>query len=669
MRRLLTLLTFICVIITPQLAKAQTQQQQVVVKTRSRFTTELAECQPVVQAIVTPKGASSGVYSDSRGCARFGVPATDGYYISSVYKENYELFDKSWALFTEHHYSKEPLVIYMDNKDELREYEYVTAQRYRTMYDAEIKRLKARIDSLERNGLATQQELQALKAEYYRNLEEVEKIITDATKRYLLINFDKLEDEDIRFYELFNSGNIKAAKAFLKSSSEIERMTRDANITSAALDNMYEDIDRHCMGWCEVYSSEFKRDSVAYMLELRAAANKKNVDWQCEAARYVLDFLGDYDRALNILELTLEYCKEHYGELHEKTATLYNNIGLVYLYKGQYDNALEYYNKVREIWEKVLDPQHPDLATTYNNIGAVYYSKGEYDNALAYYNKAREIREKVLDPLHPDLAATYNNIGGAYIGKSEYDNALVYLNKALEIEEKVLVPQHPDLASTYNNLGAAYDRKGEYDNALVYLNKAREIRENVLDPLHPRLATTYNNLGTTYSRKGEYDNALEFYKKALEIDEKVLDPLHRDLATTYYNIGLVYESKGQYDEALKCLNKTLEIDEKVLDPMHPDLATTYRDIGGVYANKDQFDNALVYFNKAKDIQEKILPSDSLDLASLYFILGTCYMQTQDFGNALIYFEKSLVGLEKHDKASAEQVKSYIDLLKSIVQQE
>ncbi|MBQ6940249.1 MAG: hypothetical protein IJN51_02990, partial [Alistipes sp.] len=66
---------------------AQTQQQQVVVKTRGRLTTERAECQPVVQAIVTPKGASSGVYSDSRGCARFGVPATDGYYISSVYKE------------------------------------------------------------------------------------------------------------------------------------------------------------------------------------------------------------------------------------------------------------------------------------------------------------------------------------------------------------------------------------------------------------------------------------------------------------------------------------------------------------------------------------------------------------------------------------------------------
>ena len=388
MRRLLTLLTFICLIVLPQISEAQTQQQQVVVKTRSRFTTKLAECQPVVQAIVTPKGASSGVYSDSRGCTRFGVPATDGYYISSVYKENYELFDKSWALFTEHHYSKEPLVIYMDNKDELREYEYVTAQRYRTMYDTEIKRLKARIDSLERNGLATQQELQALKAEYYRNLEEVEKIVTDATKRYLLINFDKLEDEDIRFYELFNSGNIKAAKAFLKSPTEIERMTRDANITSAALDNMYEDIDRHCMGWCEVYSSEFKRDSVAYMLELRAAANRKNVDWQLEAASYVLDFLGDYERALNIYEPTLEYCKEHYGELHEKTAMLYNNIGLVYDHKGEYDNALEYYNKAKEIYEKILPNDSLDLAWQYLYVAVSYGETQDFGNALIYLEKS-----------------------------------------------------------------------------------------------------------------------------------------------------------------------------------------------------------------------------------------------------------------------------------------
>ena len=557
---------------------AQTQQQQVVVKTRGRLTTERAECQPVVQAIVTPKGASSGVYSDSRGCARFGVPATDGYYISSVYKENYELFDKSWALFTEHHYSKEPLVIYMDNKDELREYEYVTAQRYRTMYDAEIKRLKVHIDSLERNGLATQQELQALKAEYYRNLEEVEKIVTDATKRYLLINFDKLEEEDIRFYELFNSGNIKAAKAFLKSPTEIERMTRDANITSAALDNMYEDIDRHCMGWCEVYSSEFKRDSVAYMLELRAAANRKNVDWQLEAASYIKNFLGDYDRALNIYEPTLEYCKEHYGELHEKTATLYNNIGGVYDDKGEYDNALEYYNKAREIQEKVLDPLHPSLATTYNNIGLVYDNKGQYDNALVYYNKAREIDEKVLDPQHPDLAMTYNNIGAAYYGKGEYDNALEYYNKAREIFEKVLDPQHPNLATIYYNIGGVYYRKGEYDNALEHYNKAREIREKVLDQQHPDLATTYNNIGSVHYSMGQYDDALEYHNKAREIFEKVLDPQHPDLAATYAVIGLVYYNKDEYDKCIGFLEKALVIFEKSNHPYAQTVKTMIEEI-------------------------------------------------------------------------------------------
>ena len=552
---------------------AQTQQQQVVVKTRGRLTTERAECQPVVQAIVTPKGASSGVYSDSRGCARFGVPATDGYYISSVYKENYELFDKSWALFTEHHYSKEPLVIYMDNKDELREYEYVTAQRYRTMYDAEIKRLKAHIDSLERNGLATQQELQSLKAEYYRNLEEVEKIVTDATKRYLLINFDKLEDEDIRFYELFNSGNIKAAKAFLKSPTEIERMTRDANITSAALDNMYKDIDRHCMGWCEVYSSEFKRDSAAYWLEQRASLDRENVDWQVEAARYIENFLGDYDRVLNIYKPTLEYCKESYGELHEKTATLYNNIGLVYDHKGEYDSALVYYNKAREILEKVLDPLHPDLATTYSNIGVVYNRKGEYDNALVYYKKARDIREEVLDQQHPDFATTYNNIGLVYKNKGEYDNALEYLNKAREIFEKVLDPQHPDLATTYSNIGVIYDNKGEYDNALEYYNKAREIDEKVLAPLHPDLATTYNNIGSVHYSMGQYDDALEYHNKALEIREKVLDPLHPDLAATYAVIGLVYYNKDEYDKCIEFLEKALVIFEKSNHPYAQELQT------------------------------------------------------------------------------------------------
>ncbi len=582
---------------------AQTQQQQVVVKTRGRIYANSDYKPGVCIPAAVVRVRSIGQYeSDSRGEIRFGV-SSEGYTIEEIKKNGYTLSDAD-ILFREQKYTTAPLYILLENSADLVAYRREIERQVRRNYQATLDVKQAEIERLRSEGKATAEELERLQAEIDRSWDLAEQYVDEMTEHYLLIDFDNKEkfDQEVSTYIL--AGKLDKADSLLATRGDLEEDIRKVKVAEQALENAKDDAARRCYYKYEIASQRHERDSAAYWLEQRASLDRENVEWQLEAASYIEDFLGDYDRALNIYEPTLEYCKEHYGEQHEKTATLYNNIGLVYDNKSEYDNALEYYKKARAIWENVLDPLHPDLATTYNNIGAAYYSKGQYDNALEYLNKAREIREKVLDPLHPDLATTYNNIGVVYDDKGEYDNALEYYNKAREIQEKVLDPQHPDLATTYNNIGLVYSNKGEYDNALAYYNKAREIFEKVLDPLHPTFATTYNNIGMVYYRKGQYDNALEYYNKAREIREKVLDPHHPDLATTYNNIGGVYDNKGEYDNALEYYKKARAIWENVLDPLHPYLATTYGNIGVAYKNKGEYDKCIEFLEKALVIFEK-----------------------------------------------------------------
>ena len=605
MRRLLTLLTFVCLIVLPQTSEAQTQQQQVVVKTRGRIYAN-DNYRPgvrVPEAYVKVRGDKS-YESDAQGEIKFGV-SSQGYTIEEIKKTGYTLSDAD-ILFREQKYTSAPLYILLENSADLAAYRREIERQVRRNYQATLDVKQAEIERLRSEGKATAEELERLQAEIDRSWDLAEQYVDEMTEHYLLIDFDNKEkfDQEVSTYIL--AGELEKADSLIATRGDLNEANRKHRNAKAAMKNQEEDLASRNYYKYQIASQRHERDSAAYWLEQRASLDRENVDWQLDAARYVLDFLGDYERALNIYEPTLEYCKEHYGELHEKTAMLYNNIGLVYDHKGEYDNALEYYNKAREIAEKVLDPQHPNLATTYNNIGFVYSNKGEYDNALEYYNRAREIQEKDLDPQHPDpnLATTYNNIGVVYEHKGQYDNALAYHNKAREIKEKVLDPQHPDLAATYNNIGSAYDSKDEYDNALEYYNKAREIWEKVLDPLHPYLATTYNNIGLVYDNKGQYDDALEYYNKAREIREKVLDPLHPSLATTYNNIGGVYHKKGEYDNALEYYNKARAIWEKVLDPLHPILAITYVNIAGLHSGRKEFDICLAYLEKALVIFEK-----------------------------------------------------------------
>ena len=114
--------------------------------------------------------------------------------------------------------------------------------------------------------------------------------------------------------------------------------------------------------------------------------------------------------------------EELYGTEHEKTATSYNNIGLLYNAQGDYPKALEYYFKALKIREKVLGTDHPDTASSYNNIGSLYYKKGKYKEALEYLNKALEIFKTKLGSDHPNTKATQGWII-AVIAAMEGDHA------------------------------------------------------------------------------------------------------------------------------------------------------------------------------------------------------------------------------------------------------
>ena len=63
---------------------------------------------------------------------------------------------------------------------------------------------------------------------------------------------------------------------------------------------------------------------------------------------------------------------------------------------------------------KILGQEHPDTATIYNNLALVYQDQGGYGRAEEYYRKALKVMEKILGQDHPDTATTYNNLAGLY---------------------------------------------------------------------------------------------------------------------------------------------------------------------------------------------------------------------------------------------------------------
>ena len=65
-------------------------------------------------------------------------------------------------------------------------------------------------------------------------------------------------------------------------------------------------------------------------------------------------------------------------------AASYYTIALMYHNMGEYSRALEYSEKSIELRKMALLKKSPSLATSYSNIGHVYNRMDEYSKALEY---------------------------------------------------------------------------------------------------------------------------------------------------------------------------------------------------------------------------------------------------------------------------------------------
>src|SRR5262245_51096918 len=70
--------------------------------------------------------------------------------------------------------------------------------------------------------------------------------------------------------------------------------------------------------------------------------------------------------------------------------------------QGQYADAAIVGERVLRITEQAQGPNSPATATVLNNLAIVYDSQGRDEEALAAYGRALAIKEKVLGPEHPD---------------------------------------------------------------------------------------------------------------------------------------------------------------------------------------------------------------------------------------------------------------------------
>lgn len=353
------------------------------------------------------------------------------------------------------------------------------------------------------------------------------------------------------------------------------------------------------------------------------------------------EYLGEFDKALELYRRVLIKQEKSLGKDHESVAQTYMNLGLVLGEMGETDESLMHLQKALAIQESLLGTDDLEVADSYTEIGHMLSKKGDLNGALKEYRKSLKIREAKLGSEHFLVISSIQNIGRALQSKGDFKTAVTEYNTALKVQQSVLGDVHSDVAATHALIGTALCQQGDFDRSMDEHRMALSIRETGLGKNHPMTAESHTDIGIVLCQKGDYEIAEWRHRKALRIREAVLGKEHEECAVSYSHLGLVLSKKGDFDKAMQEMRRSLQIREKNLGRDHPLTANCYVDMGNIQCREGAYEDALQQFRWALVIRESILGERHPDTADTYICLGRALNSIGEHDTALQEHRKAL----------------------------
>jgi Flp pilus assembly protein TadD len=149
-----------------------------------------------------------------------------------------------------------------------------------------------------------------------------------------------------------------------------------------------------------------------------------------------------------------------------KSATVWNKIGIAYQQLFMIDDAQKSYEKALK-----LAPKNSDIL---NNLGSIYYSRKEFSIAEHYYRKALKYE--------PKSALIYKNLGTDLMAADKFKKGWTCYQTAMEMDPEIFeranllrigepTPTQQRGAMNYY-LAMSYAKVGKLDLAVDYLRRA-----------------------------------------------------------------------------------------------------------------------------------------------------------------------------------------------------
>ena len=618
---------------------------------------------------VRVKGEHNAVLSKNDGTFSMlmaGKKVGDSYSLQQVQKTGYEL-NEMGVIGRQYAFSdKVPLNIVMVSTSQLQ----ADKQRIENnAYKVAEKNYHVKMAQLEKDkeaGAITietyRQEIQNLQDKF----EKYQLLIDDLADHYAHTDYDGLDEMEREINICIENGDLERADYLihaifdpvdvLKRNKEtltrIDQNLQQANniMTQAKADmaavlKQQEKDAEYLYLLYTISLAKFNNDKAKKYIEIRAALDTTNCEWQYDAGEFLREYSSDYDKAL-IYYNRIFNCSvsDDEDDFNLWWSSAFNAVGAIMVNREEFDDAIEYFKNAADISIYLNgEDTNPDFGTACSNIGLVYNSQGKYEQALTQFKVAANNSIQCYGDNHPEVALCYNNIGGVYNTMGNYNNAIPYFMHALEIYQAY--EGDVNSAVCYNNLGIAYTALEDYKEAIDNYTKALNLWKKVYGEMHPNTATVYNNIGELCRYIGQYEKAYKCYAAAFSIYKTIYGEEHSNLAVCYNNIGVTSMALEKYEQAASCFSKAIDIIDADDANNLPLFVKINNNLGELNRLTKNYEVAIVFYENALEKAKELYTDNSIDVGMIYNNIGFVYKDQNKDAKAIHYLNLAYKTLE------------------------
>ena len=350
------------------------------------------------------------------------------------------------------------------------------------------------------------------------------------------------------------------------------------------------------------------------------------------------------------------------------------NFGDICCAHGYLPAAKTYYEKALQIANGEKEDNNQDqmnaTATILNNLGVIYWKLGQFERAKEYHQQALDLLG-ILNPTtpSPEIADSFNKLGNVCFSLGQFETAKDFYSESLTLREELHGKEDATVVVSLNNLGSVHSVLGDPHTAKDFYQRSLDLAEKTYGSVHPRVADCFCNLGIVHSELYLTSDAIKYHNKALEMRKELYFPDHFLISESYNNVGLMYKAQGQLVKAMDCYKSALQIREKTLDEEHPAMAELLSNLGQLYMDLGEMQKSKDCHFRARNIRKEILPCDHCQLGDTMFNLGMVFEQCNDLDNAAESFQQALKIYSKSFPMSHRLCQSADEGLKRVLQQQ